>query len=264
MNKYDVAIVGAGPAGIMAAITAGRDGKSVVLLEKNDFVGRKILATGNGRCNVTNRNISVDRYHGAAKEFILPTLEKFDQFETMEFFESLGVVLKEEDKGRIFPRTNQAATIVEALKHALDSANVAVKTGVTIKSTDPNGRFLIKSENGGEFEADKLVLATGGKAAFQFGSSGDGIFWAQKLGHKTVPIFAALVPLETKEDWVKDVQGVKIEAKVTSRIDKKMAKETEGDVLFTHFGISGPAVMAHAGSISPFVGSKSVQIILDL
>jgi predicted Rossmann fold flavoprotein len=259
-----VVVIGGGAGGLMAAITLARAGHRVVLVEKNKELGRKILTTGNGRCNVTNRDISIEKYHGASKEFVQTTLEKFDQFATMEFFESLGVALKEEDKGRIFPRTNQATTIVDALKHALENENIPVKTGVTIKSIEAKNGFKITAENGGNFEADKLILATGGKAAFQFGSSGDGIFWATKLGHNIIPIYAALVPLETKEVWAKDLQGIKVEAKVISKVDKKIVRETEGDVLFTHFGISGPAVMAHAGSISPFVDDRSVQIILDL
>jgi len=264
METYELAIVGAGPAGLMATIAAAQKGKKVILLEKNELIGRKILATGNGRCNLTNKNINADSYHGASDAFIKNILGKFNQVQTMDFFESLGVALKEEDRGRIFPRSNQASTIVTALKQAIEESNITLKTNVTVKSVDKCSYFVIKTENGLSFEAKKLILSTGGKAAFQFGSSGDGIFWASKLGHKIVPIFAALVPIETKETWVKEVQGIKIEVKVTTKVDNKTIQESFVDCLFTHFGLSGPAVMAQAGKISPLLNSNSVKIFIDL
>lgn len=264
MKIYDVAIIGAGPAGIMAAITAAKRGNEVLLIEKNEVLGRKILATGNGRCNLTNKNITTDRYHGSNELFIQTILEKYDQFQTISFFENLGVALKEEAKGRIFPRSNQASTIVEALKHALLDSGVIIKTGTTVKNITNDDEFLIALEDGETISTKKLILATGGKAAFQFGSSGDGIFWAKNLGHKIVPIYAALVPLETEESWVKDVQGIKLEAKLTSKINDEKIKETWGDLIFTHFGISGPAAMSQGGAISPLVADKKVKIEIDL
>lgn len=264
MKTYDLTIVGAGPAGIMAAITAAKNGKMVLLIEKNDCIGRKILATGNGRCNLTNNNIETKRYHGATPKFIQTVLNNFDQHQTIEFFESLGVALKEEDRGRIFPRSNQASTIVEALKHLLEKYKVDVMTETTIKSIEKDDNFVIKSENGEQFLAKNLLLSTGGRAAFQFGSSGDGIFWAKKMGHSVIPIYPALVPIETEEAWVKDVQGIKVEANITSKINSKIIKESFGDCLFTHYGISGPAVMAQAGEISPLIETNHVTITLDL
>ncbi len=262
METYDLAILGAGPAGLMAAATQKRE--NVILLEKNEFIGRKILATGNGRCNLTNKNISADNYHGASKAFIKNILGKFNQVQTMDFFESLGVALKEEDHGRIFPRSNQASTIVTALKHVIDESGITVKTNTKVKSVDRCGDFVIKTENGQNFKAKKLILSTGGKAAFQFGSSGDGIFWANKFGHNIIPVFAALVPIETMETWVKEVQGIKIEAKVTAEVNGKTIQESTGDCLFTQFGLSGPAVMAQAGIISPLLNNNSVKIFIDL
>lgn len=264
MKIYDLAIIGAGPAGLMAAVTAAKKGKEVILIEKNEQIGRKILATGNGRCNLTNKNLYLQKYHGSNSDFIQSVLEKFDQNQTIGFFESLGVALKEEDRGRIFPRSNQALTIVEALKHLLEKYKVTVKTEITVKSVEKNNNFLIRSENGEVFESKKLALTTGGKAAFGFGSSGDGIFWSSKFGHTIIPIFAALVPIESNETWVKEVQGVKVESRITSKIDSKIIKETFGDCLFTHFGISGPAVMAQAGEISPLLEKNQIKIYLDL
>ena len=264
MEIYEIAIIGAGPAGLMSAITAAKKEKNIILLEKNEFIGRKILATGNGRCNLTNKIISSNSYHGASAAFIKKILGKFNQAQTMDFFESLGVALKEEDHGRIFPRSNQASTIVSALKQAIEGTTITLKTNTSVKSIDKSRNFIIKTEYGQSFEAKKLILSTGGKAAFQFGSSGDGIFWAGKLGHKIVPIFASLVPIETKETWVREVQGIKIEAKVTTKVDNEIILESAGDCLFTSFGLSGPAVMAQAGIISPLINSNSVKIFIDL
>ena len=263
MKTYDLAVIGAGPAGLMAAIVAARRGLSVILFEKNEFVGRKILATGNGRCNLTNINISSGRYHGASSEFVGSILKKFDQLQTINFFESLGVVLKEEDQGRIFPRSNQASTIVDTLKYALKESGVTTLTGSKVKAIEKNKDFFIKDENS-LFNAKKVIFATGGKAAFQFGSSGDGFFWARKFGHNIIPVFAALVPVETLETWVKEVQGIKIDAKIVSKAGDITIHESSGDCLFTEYGLSGPAVMAQSGKIAPLLNNNSVKIIIDL
>lgn len=263
MKSYDVIVIGAGPAGIMSAIFAAKNKKSVLLLEKNEYIGRKILATGNGRCNLTNRLIEIDRYHGANPEFIQNILESFDQNQTMSFFENLGVILKEEDRGRIFPRTNQAKTIVEALTHAIsDHQNIEVVTCCEVKDIQKNDKFEVQITNEKYF-AKKVILATGGKAAFQFGSSGDGLFWTKKMGHNILPIYAALAPIETAEKWVSDISGIKIEARVTTKSNEKLIKETFGDVLFTHFGLSGPAIMAHSREIAPLL-DQNVTLSLDL
>jgi len=264
METFELAVIGAGPAGLMAAGTASQKGRKVILLEKNEFIGRKILATGNGRCNLTNKNISAGNYHGASAIFIESILGKFNQAQTMNFFESLGITLKEEDRGRIFPRSNQALTIVEAFKSVIEESGIILKTSMAVKYVSKGSCFIIKTEDGQSFEAKNLILSTGGKAAFQFGSSGDGIFWASKLGHRIVPIFAALVPIETREAWVKEVQGIKIEAKITTKVDNKTIQKSIGDCLFTQFGLSGSAVMAQAGEISPLLGTNSVKIFIDI
>ena len=264
METYELAIIGAGPAGLMAAITASQKCRDIILLEKNEFIGRKVLATGNGRCNLTNKNISSDNYHGASAAFIESILRKFNQDQTMGFFESSGVALKEEDRGRIFPRSNQASTIVEAFKNAIEESDITLKTGINVKSVNRGSCFTIKTEEGQIFEAKKLILSTGGKASFQFGSSGDGIFWAGKLGHRIVPVFAALVPIETREIWVKEIQGIKIDAIITTKVDNKTIQKSSGDCLFTNFGLSGSAVMAQAGKISPLIGINTVKIFIDL
>lgn len=262
-NIFDVAIIGAGPAGIMAAITASEN-SSVVLIEKNETVGRKILATGNGRCNITNRLTEVGRYHSNNLDVVKNILSKFDQFESMKFFENLGIVLKEEDNGRIFPRTNQAQTVVDALTHELHEKNIKVKTNSEVKNiSKTEDGFRIDLKNNDNIESKKLILATGGKAAHHLGSSGDGLFWARVLGHTITPTYPALVPIETVEAWPKDISGLRVEGKSTVSVGTEIISEKSGDILFTHFGLSAPAIMYHAGQIAPHLG-KNVKIHLDL
>lgn len=264
MNKFHLAIIGGGAAGSMAAISAASKNKSVILLERNDKIGKKILATGNGRCNLTNINAAADRYHGASPEFINSVLRKFDQRKTMSFFESLGIILKEEDNGRIFPRNNQASTIRDTLEYEIKRKNVCIKTNSLVRKIEKNIDWQILLENGQEIRAEKLIITTGGKAACQFGSSGDGYYWAEKLGHKINTTYPALVPIETEEKWVKDVQGTKVEGKVSVSLSNKIIGHKQEDILFTHFGLSGPAVMAQARLMAAKIGSDSLKIHLDL
>jgi len=264
MSKYDIAIIGAGPAGIMAAIIASQNGRRIALIEKNPQIGRKLLSTGNGRCNLTNSHLSQDRFHGATPEFIHTILNQFDQHATMEFFENLGLILKEEDNGRIFPRTNQASSVVEVLKHRLSVKNVDVIPDTQVTAIKKASTWIISLNNGKTIESKKLIIATGGRAAHHLGSTGDGLHWAQKLGHSVTPIHAALVPVETVETWPRDIQGTKVEAGIRVTSDSLETGETIGDLLFTSYGVSGPAIMAQAGSIAPMLKTSRAIIHIDL
>jgi hypothetical protein len=261
---FDVIVIGAGPAGIFAAITAAKTGSKVLLIEKNDQIGRKILATGNGRCNITNRNATVENYHGATKEFVGSVLNRYSSGTTIQYFESLGLMLKEEDKGRMFPRTNQASSVVEILKIELDKQNIDVLLNTTVKSIRKEGNWFVCLENGQIFSSKSLVLTTGGKAAYQLGSSGDGLHWSETLGHTLIPIAAALVPIDTIETWPTKVQGVKIEGTASAIVNGKTLSTKHGDILFTHYGLSGPAIMALAGSISRSSGDVKAEIMIDI
>lgn len=265
MNKFDVAIIGGGAAGMMAAITASKYGKLVLLVEKNPELGRKVLATGNGRCNLTNRGAEKSRYHGANPEFIESVLKNFDPKKVMEFFESLGVLLKEEDKARIFPRTNQASTIVNTLTHELGESKVKIVLGNQVhKLNKVNDHFEINLASGDKYESDKLIITTGGKSSEHLGTTGDGYFWAKNFSHTVTPLFPALTPIETIETWPQEIQGLKVEGRTTTTVDSKMVFEKDGDILFTHFGLSGPAVMAHAGKVAPLLSAHKVLIHIDL
>ncbi|HEY3298339.1 MAG TPA: aminoacetone oxidase family FAD-binding enzyme, partial [Armatimonadota bacterium] len=264
MNIYDVAIIGAGPAGMLAAITAGRNGKRVALIEKNPQPGRKLLATGNGRCNLTNASISVDRYHGATPEFIEAVLSQFDQPATMSFFEDLGIIFREEDNGRIFPRTNQASSVVEILKLALSESGVDTLTDTQVVGVEKPKEWKISFQNGKSLKSHSLIIATGGRAAFYLGSTGDGLHWAQKFGHKYTPIHASLVPIETVETWPKEVQGVRVTAAISATSGEKILRESAGDLLFTNYGVSGTAILELSGRIAPILHTSKVSLHINL
>ncbi len=261
---HDVIIIGGSASGMMTAIFASRRGKKVLLLEKNEILGRKILATGNGRCNLTNKEISIERFHGGNKLFIQTILRSFTNKDLTNFFEISGLALKEEDKGRIFPRNNQASAVVNTLRESLAASKAIIKTETEVMSILKKDVWMVQT-NAGVFYGTKIVLATGGRAAHQFGSSGDGLFWASKLGHSISPIYASLAPIETEEEWIKDVQGVKIEANVSAKTTAdKIIVQDSGDVLFTHFGLSGPAVMSVARWIAPLIKKQKIYLSLDL
>lgn len=264
MRKHDLAIIGAGPAGMMAAITAAERGKRVVLVDRNAQVGRKLLSTGNGRCNLTNARQSVDRYHGANPEFIQAVLSQFDQNATMDFFRGLGLLLKEEDEGRIFPRTNQASSVVEVLRRKLVENKVDTALNAQVAAIERAPEWRISTVDGEQIEADRLLIATGGRAAHQLGSTGDGLSWARKLGHTLVRTHAALVPLETIETWPGEIQGTKVEARVWATSEGQTIGEATGDLLFTSYGVSGPSVMALAGSVAPALYEFRVTLHIDL
>ncbi len=263
MKQYDIGIIGGGASGTMAAIIAGRAGKSVAIFEKNPAIGRKILATGNGRCNLTNKNIQINRYYGSNINLIKYILERFDETKTISFFESLGLILKEEENGRIFPRTNQASSVLKVLEDELKRLNINIKTESKVEQISKNKSWKIEFAEGEPVICKNLIIATGGKASHHLGSSGDGIFWSKKLGHNIIPIYPSLVPIETIETWPKEMQGLKINAKVKMTVDGKIVSEKTDDLLFTHYGISGPAVMGQARFIAPWIEKCNVEVQID-
>jgi len=266
MKIFDIAIIGGGPAGMMAGIIAGSNEAEVVLIEKNDSLGHKLLATGNGRCNITNQIINVSNYHGSDPCFVLPIFKKFSQKDTVDFFESLGVKLKEEDRGRLFPITDQAGTVLASLEKNLSTNNVTIKLDSCVKNIIFSDCWHIALDDNETIKARKVILTTGGRAAYHFGSSGDGLFWSQNLKHTIAPIYSALVPIETFERWPAKIQGIKTKVRARAYYQNKLVAEDCGDLLFTHYGLSGPAVMGLAGVIADLVecSSAPVELKLDL
>jgi predicted Rossmann fold flavoprotein len=163
----------------------------------------------------------------------------------------------------MFPRTNQATSVVDILAHELEGLKVEIKLNSVVKKIENKSGWETTLSDGSAINSDKLIVTTGGRAAHQFGSSGDGHFWIKNLGHSIVDVYAALVPMETKDTWVKDVQGLKVEAQASFVVDGEVVSKRSGDLIFTHFGLSGPAIMSQARFVAPYVGSKDVQVKLD-
>lgn len=247
MSIYDIAVAGAGPAGTMAAIRAGQLNKSVALLERNDRIGRKILITGKGRCNVTNTAPLDDFLSRFGKDgaFFRTAFSKLSNEDLIDFFKVKGLELKAERQGRVFPITDNAMSIVETLKVYLSENNVDIRYNARIKKVrQEGGIFSIDLTEGGTVEAKKVILAMGGASYKATGSSGDGFVIAKELGHAITVLRPGLVPLRTEETWTKEVQGLTLKnIRLTFTYGKKKIVSEIGELLFTHFGVSGPLIL---------------------
>lgn len=221
----DICIIGGGASGLAAAITAGRENpdKSILIIEKKDTVGKKLAATGNGKCNLTNNNC-------------------VNMPETLNFFDSVGVFTRADEEGRIYPYCSQARDVVYALERAAVSAGADIKTGITVEKIEKSSNGFIIKTNKGDFESGKLLIATGGKSAPQFGTSGDGYTFAKQLGHTVSRLAPVLTGIEVKED-LKSVKGVRVKALVKLLKDSRLLEEEYGEVQFNEDGISGICVM---------------------
>ncbi|HKS25739.1 MAG TPA: NAD(P)/FAD-dependent oxidoreductase [Thermoanaerobaculia bacterium] len=230
-TSYDLAVVGAGAAGLMAAIFAGRRGKRVVALDAAPKIGAKILISGGGRCNVTHDVVRAEDFNGN-RNAIAKVLRAFDVAQTIAFFEELGVPLKREETGKLFPVSNRARDVVDALLRAAREAGVEIRTGARITSLDA-------------VDAKHIILATGGRSVPKTGSDGSGYALARAAGHTVTPVFPALVPLIVADGhWARAISGTSVEAEllVKSPTGRVLHRE-RGSMLFTHFGLSGPAVL---------------------
>mgnify|MGYP002623690883 CR=1 FL=1 len=247
----DVIVIGGGPAGLMAAIAAAENGARVLLLDKGDRLGRKLAISGGGRCNVTNNKETAEliRHIPGNGRFLHSALSRFGSREIIAFFESLGIKLKEENEGRMFPATDKAMTVVAALVGRMR------ELGVSVRVNEPVERVLygegrtagVRLKSGEELAARCIIVATGGKSVPRTGSTGDGYAWARAAGHTITPLYPTEVPITSDEPWIvsREVQGLSLRGvrlTVEDGKGKKLA-EHEGDMIFTHFGLSGPAAL---------------------
>ena len=264
-----IIIVGGGPAGIMAAIRAAENGAAVTLYEKNNSLGRKLRITGKGRCNLTNladTNELVKNIVGNGK-FLYSALKKFSAEDTINFFENLGLKTKVERGNRIFPASDNAADVIEVLTRQLALLNVDVQLNSRVDGIFENGGKIIGVEVHKKFiSADAVILATGGASYPATGSTGDGFKFAKNLGHTVTPILPALVPLEVEEDFVRDLQGLSLKnVRVTLKADGKIIEEIFGEMLFTHFGVSGPIILTLSRAVAKLLAEKVfVELSINL
>ena len=269
MNRYDLIVVGAGGAGMMASIVASRRGKKVLLLEKLPKLGSKLKATGGGKCNVTN-TLSIDEFinaFGREGRFMMSALREFDNKALIKFLESIGVQTHSLDGFRVFPTTHNSATILDALIAEIQNLNIDVINGCKVKNLKIIDSKIVGVECADrEFLSDNVALATGGLGYPMLGTTGDGFEMASRAGHKIVTPYPAMLPLHTKEQWVKSCRADTV-AKVTMKINLPKFKKLKavGDLIFTKNGIRGPVVLDFAREITPLLEKfKEVPILVNL
>lgn len=259
-------IIGGGPAGMMAAITAARAGSQVMLLEKMPALGRKLLLTGQGRCNVTNnldpRQFIADCGPGA--RFLYGALDRFSSQDTLDFFEQLGVRMVLERGGRFFPESQKSRDILLALQKALKQAGVEVITNARVLNISKQLQGYRISTPGKTYSADTLIIATGGKSYPATGSTGDGYGLAKTFGHIIVPPRPSDVPLTIKEDFVKQLQGLSLKNVALNFSQGKKKISFFGEMLFTHYGISGPIALDASRQVGRWLKDGPAQCSIDL
>ena len=241
MNK--IIVIGAGAAGLMAALSAKENGGQVTILERNDRIGRKLLATGNGRCNYTNINLNIENYHGRNSKFAYSALSQFDVYRTMSYFEELGITPRVEERGKVFPASLQSSSMIDIFNYEIKNRNIDLQLNSFVKNIYKEDNFKVQLEDGRVVTGDKIILATGGMSLENTGSDGNGYNLADKLGHEIIETFPGIVQLNLESDKLKEKSGVRFDGIAELHIDGEYIMEDEGDVLFTDYGISGPTIL---------------------
>lgn len=258
--KYDTIIIGGGPSGMMAAITAAKRGLKVCILEHQDRIGKKILSTGNGKCNLTNYNISPDCYHSDCNEDYFSVVQQFPPEKIVEFFGELGMLTMSRN-GYVYPRAEQASTVLDVLRNALDVMKIHVFTdckNIRIKYEDRKFKVSYADKN---ISSDKLILACGSKCAPKTGSDGSGYVLAKSFKHTIVPVVPALVQLICKENFYKELQGVRADAAIKITVDRETVAMEEGELQLTGYGISGIPVFQISRTIKKLLDKKVYPMI---
>ncbi len=263
-----IVVVGGGAAGLMAAAAAAQAGANVLLLERNEKLGKKLYITGKGRCNVTNACDTQDLFGQILRnaKFMYSAIYTFDNFRVMDFFEQNGTPLKTERGGRVFPVSDHASDIIRALSNALErgQVNVRLHTRAASVSKQADG-FVVKDTKGASFAADKVILATGGLSYPSTGSTGDGYGFAQHFGHTIQTLNPSLTAMVAKESYIKELQGLSLK-NVRARIfdGAKLVYDDFGEMLFTHFGVSGPLMLSASAVVNDRLLSRHLQLFIDL
>jgi predicted Rossmann fold flavoprotein len=270
MEAFDVIVVGGGPAGMIAAGHAAEYGRRVLLLEKNRSLGKKLKLTGGGRCNITNAEFDTRTFlsfFGNAAKFLFSPFSRFSVRDTFEFFESRGLALFiSDDRKRAFPKTEKAADVLRVLEEYMREHEVEIRFGITVEHLLlEDGRIAGVETNRGIFRAESIVLATGGAAYRETGSTGDGFDWLRETGHTVADATPDIVPLRVKEPWVKDLSGTALEPmRITFAAANGEKVVKQGKILFTHFGISGPLILNSANEVKQLLKQGPVAAAIDL
>ena len=263
-----VIVVGGGAAGMMACHAAAMCGHQVTLLEKNEKLGKKIYITGKGRCNLTNASDMEVLFANVMsnRKFLYSAFYTFDNNQVIDLFEMNGMATKTERGNRVFPVSDHSSDVISTMAKVLKNDNVEVKLNTTVQS------LIIKENkacgvivNGKEISADNVILCTGGLSYPSTGSTGDGYEFAKKAGHRITDCTPSLVPFNIREEWVKDLQGLSLKnSAVTIYDEKKKLYSDFGEMLFTHFGVSGPMILSASGNIKAVEFAKPLKLVIDL
>lgn len=263
MKKRHVIIVGGGASGLVAAISAAREGAQVTIVEQKERLGKKILSTGNGRCNLTNEYMDVSCFRGDDTTIVPEILDEFGYQETLSFFEELGVILKDR-QGYVYPISDQAATILEVLCMEIDHLGVKILLKQSVKNISKTNRYFTVQTTETTLLGDAVILAAGGRAASVLGSNGSGYTLAKTFGHKLSPVVPALVQLKGKGNFFKHISGVRTQAKVSLYINGEHICEDTGELQFTNYGISGiPVFQISRYAAKGLYEKKSVTTEVD-
>lgn len=258
-----IIIIGAGPAGMMAAITAKRNGAKVILLERNSRVGKKILSTGNGRCNFSNTVQEPFLYHSEDKQFPWKVYEQFDVHQTLRFFTELGIYSRNRG-GYLYPYSDQAAAVSEVLQLELQRLGITVELEADIKRVKKQGEQFFVKTKGADYQADRLIIATGSKAAPKTGSDGSGYAYAKQFGHTIIPVVPALVQLHCAEKEYRELAGIRTQGKVILYLNEHYQAEDTGEIQLTKYGISGiPVFQVSRFASRGIADGRKVNVVLD-
>ncbi len=267
MKKKKIAVIGAGAAGATAAINAAREGAEVVVFEKQESLGRKIAASGNGQCNISNLEISYKNYNGDNPRFVQNIFGRFSLESTRSFFLSLGLPWRERQQGRLYPYSLQARTVCDVLLDGVISAGCEIKFHRCVESISysKNDKFTIITSGKEKYLFDSVILACGGKSFAGLGGSDRGYNLAISLGHSVTELVPAIVPLNIHDKSLRRLEGIKWDVALTAIIDGKKKDFSTGEILFTKYGISGPVTLDISGTVNhALTSNKTAKIHLDL
>jgi len=267
---FDAIVIGGGSAGMMAAIKAGQMGAKTLLLEKNETLGNKLLLTGGQRCNITKAEFDPKQFtkkYGKEGDFLLFALSVFGVKETIDFFNKSGLKTKIEKDNRVFPASNKSSDVLKVLIDSLAESKVLVRNNSKVASIiKGKSKILgIVLENDEKLVAKNYIICTGGVSFPGTGSTGDGYKWAKELGHTVEKAKPALVPIKVQESWVKTAQGLSLtDVELNILVDGKKKGKARGEIMFTHFGLSGPMVLDISSTIGRLMEKGKVELVLDL
>lgn len=266
-----IVIIGGGPAGMMAAITAAKAGADVVLLEKNEKTGKKLFITGKGRCNVTNACDTENLFANVMEhsKFLYSAVYGYDNQAVMQFFEDAGCHLKTERGQRVFPESDHSSDILRALDREMQKAGVKVRLNSEVEEVlidNEKKQILgVRLHNREKIMADRLIIATGGISYVLTGSTGDGYRFAREAGHSVTKLSPALVPFNIEEDWCKQLQGLSLRnVEATIEVEGRNIYSDFGEMLFTHYGVSGPLMLSGSSYYVHKAGNRPAKLYIDL